>query len=472
MKYLKLLLGLLFNFIIIHLFIGVIWLNSTYGHTTGEEKIFHLLVPLDGVNSDYFISYMFLAIVPTLILAVILMLILRKNKYKKIILSIIAMSSLIFSFYELDVWKYLYNNINKSNFIEENYVDPDSVNISFNEKKNLIYIMLESMENTYSSKENGGYMKDNLVPNLTKLSKENISFSNTDKMGGALYLEGSNFTVASMLSQVSGMPLKINISNINKYDFEKFYIGTTIGDVLYNNGYDNYIIMGSNSKYGARKYLYENHHYKISDVNTAIENNKMKKEDIVWWGYSDKDLFRYAKEELLEISKNNKPFNYSILTADTHFEDGYMEDNCEKKFGDQYSNVIYCSDSMINEFIYWIKKQSFYDNTVIVLVGDHISMDTNYFKNVSKKYDRTTYNTFINTGFNKDDILTKRLFSQYDLFPTTISSIGGVIDGNRLGLGTNLFSNEQTIIEKYGYKYTRKELNKKSDFYNTLIGQK
>ena len=99
-------------------------------------------------------------------------------------------------------------------------------------------------------------------------------------------------------------------------------------------------------------------------------------------------------------------------------------------------------------------------------------MDTNYFKNVSKKYDRTTYNTFINTGFNKDDILTKRLFSQYDLFPTTISSIGGVIDGNRLGLGTNLFSNEQTIIEKYGYKYTRKELNKKSDFYNTLIGQK
>ena len=230
--------------------------------------------------------------------------------------------------------------------------------------------------------------------------------------------------------------------------------------------------MGSNSKYGARKYLYENHHYKISDVNTAIENNKMKKEDIVWWGYSDKDLFRYAKEELLEISKNNKPFNYSILTVDTHFEDGYMEDNCEKKFGDQYSNVIYCSDSMINEFIYWIKKQSFYDNTVIVLVGDHISMDTNYFKNVSKKYDRTTYNTFINTGFNKDDILTKRLFSQYDLFPTTISSIGGVIDGNRLGLGTNLFSNEQTIIEKYGYKYTRKELNKKSDFYNTLIGQK
>ena len=103
MKYLKLLLSLLFNFIMIHLFIGVIWLNSTYGHTTGEEKIFHLLVPLDGVNSDYFISYMFLAIVPTLILAVILMLILRKNKYKKIILSIIAMSSLIFSFYEFDV---------------------------------------------------------------------------------------------------------------------------------------------------------------------------------------------------------------------------------------------------------------------------------------------------------------------------------------------------------------------------------
>ena len=40
-----------------------------------------------------------------------------------------------------------------STFIDDNYVDPSSVNITFPEqKRNLIYIFLESMEMTYADK--------------------------------------------------------------------------------------------------------------------------------------------------------------------------------------------------------------------------------------------------------------------------------------------------------------------------------
>lgn len=462
------------NFIIVHLFIGVIWLNNTYGHTTGVEKVFHLLVPLNGVNSDYYKSYIFTAIIPTVIIAAIIMILIIKSKKKKLWIYIpLTVISLCFAFNQLDIYKYLYSNIVKSDFIEKNYVNPDEVNIEFEEKKNVVYIILESMENTYSTKEYGGIMKENLIPKLTAIANENISFSNTDKSGGSLYLDGSNFTVASMLAQTSGMPLKINLDLVYKYDFDKFYTGTTLGDILYNNGYDNYIIMGSNSKYGARNTLYGNHHYTISDVNTAISKGKMTKDDIVWWGYSDEDLFKYAKEELLEISKNDKPFNYTILTVETHFENGYVEKDCKNKFDDQYSNVIHCSDSMINNFVDWIKAQDFYKDTVIIMVGDHISMDTDFFKNVPKDYERTTYNVFINTDYQKENIKTKeRLFTQLDMLPTTISAIGGKIDGDRLGLGTNLFSNEKTLIEKYKYEKVKNELGKKSDFYNSFMGVK
>ena len=48
-----------------------------------------------------------------------------------------------------------------------------------------------------------------------------------------------------------------------------------------------------------------------------------------------------------------------------------------------------------------------------------------------------------------------------DLFPTTIASLGFKIEGNRLGLGTNLFSKEETLLEKYDYDYLNKELKKK-----------
>ena len=464
----------LLNFIIIHLFFGVIWLNNYFGHTTGEEKIFHLLVPLDGVNPECYLSYLFKAFIPTLIISLILQYIINNYfKKKKIIYLFLITISLTFSFNQLDISNYLYSNIVKSNFIKDNYVDPSKTEITFTNKKNVIYIMLESMENTYSHKQLGGTNDINLIPNLSRIAKDNISFSNNDKLGGALYIDGSNFTVASMLTQTSGMPLKIDLGLAFSFDYKQFYTGKTIGDILYENGYNNYILMGSNSNYGARKTLYQNHHYIVSDVNTAINRGKMTKEDIVWWGYSDVDLFKYAKEDLSIISKKGKPFNYTIMTVDTHFEDGYLEKDCPDKFDNQYSNVINCSDKLINDFIEWIKEQDFYNDTVIIMVGDHISMDSNYFKNVSKDYERTTYNVFINTEFTKDTLkTTNRKFTQLDMLPTTISVVGGKIKGDRLGLGTNLFSNKKTIIEKYGYKKVKKELNKKSNYYNQFMGTK
>ncbi len=468
MKYLKISIEYVINFILVHLIIGPIYLNSTFGKTTPDEKFFHLLIPVGGVNKDVFISYFLKGILPTIIIALIIIII-RRKKPKKYFYIIFTIISLSFATYSLDIITALKNNIYTSNFIKDNYVDPANTNITFTEKKNLIYIYLESMEVTYSSKEYGGAKKENLIPNLTNYANDNINFSNTELLGGALYLEGSGFTAASMLSQTTGIPLKVNYSKYGKIDYQKYYKGISLGDILYNNGYDNYIIMGSDSTYGARDILFGNHHYQVSDVNTAIKEGKMNKDDIVWWGYSDKDLFKYAKEDLTNISKNNKPFNYTMLTVDTHFEDGYLNKSCKKPYKDQYSNVIKCNDYMLNEFINWIKEQDFYKNTVIILVGDHISMDQTFFDNIDKNYIRTTYNTFINVNTNKTINNKNRQFTNLDLFPTTISAIGGKIEGERLGLGTNLFSTKKTLTEEYKYKYVREELNKRSEFYNSLF---
>ncbi|MEI3401952.1 MAG: hypothetical protein V8R51_06455 [Clostridia bacterium] len=56
-----------------------------------------------------------------------------------------------------------------------------------------------------------------------------------------------------------------------------------------------------------------------------------------------------------------------------------------------------------------------------------------------------------------------------DLYPTTLAALGANIDGNKLGLGTNLFSNEETLIEKYGLKNVNDELTKISRYYNNNI---
>ena len=71
----------------------------------------------------------------------------------------------------------------------------------------------------------------------------------------------------------------------------------------------------------------------------------------------NKQLFEFAKEKIVELSKQQKPFNFTMLTADTHFPDGYKCSDCKEKWDEQYKNVISCSSKKVGEFIEWIKKQ-------------------------------------------------------------------------------------------------------------------
>ena len=77
----------------------------------------------------------------------------------------------------------------------------------------------------------------------------------------------------------------------------------------------------------------------------------------MWWGYEDEKLFAYAKDELNRLSKEDEPFNLTLLTVDTHFEDGYVCELCEDQYpGNQYANVISCSSRQISQFVEWIKQ--------------------------------------------------------------------------------------------------------------------
>jgi phosphoglycerol transferase len=61
------------------------------------------------------------------------------------------------------------------------------------------------------------------------------------------------------------------------------------------------------------------------------------------------------------------------------------------------------------------------------------------------------------------------MFSQYDMYPTILASIGANIPGNKLGFGINLFSEEKTLIEELGIDVFDKELLKSSSYYDKYI---
>ena len=81
---------------------------------------------------------------------------------------------------------------------------------------------------------------------------------------------------------------------------------------------------------------------------------------------------------------------------------------------------------------------------------------------------RKVYNVFINTEVEPVSEINRK-FTTLDMFPTVLASLGAEIGGERLGLGTNLFSDMPTLAERYGYEELFAELNKKSRFYDNNI---
>ena len=59
--------------------------------------------------------------------------------------------------------------------------------------------------------------------------------------------------------------------------------------------------------------------------------------------------------------------------------------------------VLHCSSKQVTEFVSWIQQQDFYENTTIVISGDHLTMDSDFCENIDPDYTRTVYNVIINS---------------------------------------------------------------------------
>lgn len=367
-----------------------------------------------------------------------------------------------------------------SQVFEDYYIEPRSAKLTFPEQpRNLIYIYLESMENTLMSKDNGGQASKSIVPELEALATnpQNTSFSHTRTgLGGALPVFGTTWTVAGLTAQTAGIPLKAKGlgQDHNSMDTLKQFLpgAYSLGDILEGQGYNQTFIMGSTAAFGGRdKLLLQHGNYSIQDYKYAKKTKQIPEDYHVWWGYEDKKMFEFAKTELQRLSQLDKPFNLQMLTVDTHFTDGYLDKTCPTPYDNQYDNVHACSSKQVSEFVEWIQDQDFAENTTIIISGDHLGMQTAYYNNLitSPGYKRTIYNVFINSEAQAVK-RQGRLFSTIDMYPSTLAAMGVQIDGDRLGLGTNLFSDRRTLMEEIGGPDTLdKELSKQSKFYKEKI---
>ena len=455
--------------------LSIFWMLRTWNHLNIDEMLYHIRAPKTGTDSSIIKGYITGCLVPAvavLAIAILLTLVWKKKKmlYGYILMGLslcAAMFSVVHVWTKMDIGNYLKNASTYSFFIDDNYVYPAEVDMKFPEqKRNLIYIYLESMETTFTDPRFGGAWEENLIPNLTYYALEHESFNGDNReINGAAVLNKTTYTMGGLFAESMGLPLIVPIDGNAMWCQDEFLPELDgIGDVLEDNGYQNTFLIGSHAMFGGRNLFYRDHgNYEIYDYYHALWNGMLPTDDYkVFWGYEDDKLFEFAKDYILEDAASGQPFNMTMLTVDTHFEDGYLCEDCERLHEDNpYEDVLNCSDRKIAEFVEWVQAQAFYENTTIVLVGDHLTMDADFCKAVDKAYDRRVYMSIINGAATpENDVM--RQYSTLDLFPTTLAAMGVEIEGDRLGLGTNLYSSKPTLLEEYGEEAINTAFDQKS----------
>ena len=158
---------------------AALWYIDVCGDTGFDSILFTLQSSLGGVQSDLLVSFFVGALIPALLgaSATNLLLFWRSGQKRKLklpgdfllnlpllrrgvamTLAIVLTLTMLLSAAGISgLFEYAADLLSESTLFEKYYADPDSVEITFpEEKRNLIYIFLESMETAYFSEEEIG----------------------------------------------------------------------------------------------------------------------------------------------------------------------------------------------------------------------------------------------------------------------------------------------------------------------------
>ena len=182
-------------------FFAACWYVVIYGRIGFDSVIYTLTGGLNGVSTDLLEKFLVGALLPAVVCSILAaVLLLRPWPWKRwisvTVSVLLSLGLLTHAAFNVELVDYILNSNRTSDLYESEYRDPNTVSITFpEEKRNLIYIYMESMETSYLSKDMGGGLEYNLIPELTELAQDNINFSHNEYVGGFRQVTGASWTI-------------------------------------------------------------------------------------------------------------------------------------------------------------------------------------------------------------------------------------------------------------------------------------
>lgn len=343
-------------------------------------------------------------------------------------------------------------------------------------EKNVIVLQLESVQNFVVNKTING---KEITPNLNKFLKENVNIANMHSTSYTTTADSEHSVITSLY------PLE------NGEAFSKYY-GNTYDDIFKNFKDAGYYTMYAHGNY-ADFWNRKNVTSKLNIDETKFLEDFDDTSELIGTYLSDELLYKQTIEDFKVAVEKGKPVFYNIVAASSHkpFKLEGIKDKYSKvsiDIGDlkgtelgYYLEAINYTDYAFGIFIDLLKENNIYDDTVIVVFGDHYGMQM-YDENLIKflGYDKSNYNDarmqyeFSNVLCGMkipefENVKIESPVSKNDIKPT-LAQLCGVED--TFSIGKSMFERDSYITINNGKIITREYLFDGGLWYRLDNGEK
>lgn len=255
------------------------------------------------------------------------------------------------------------------NYVKANYTEPDKELFGIAKGKNVILISLESTQSFLINYKLNG---EEVTPFLNELVKNSYYFDQFYHQTGQGKTSDAEFLIDNSLYPLARGAVFFTHSQ-NQYE--------AMPKILKENGYETAVFHANNKSFWNRDLMYQAFGY---DRFFGMEDYSLTEENQVGWGLKDKEFF---VQSLPLMDQVQQPFYGKFLMLTNHFpftlnpEDQLLSPTdtlTNDKIVNQYLQTVRYEDEAVKEFFTMLKEKGYYDNSIIVLYGDHYGISQNH----------------------------------------------------------------------------------------------
>jgi phosphoglycerol transferase MdoB-like AlkP superfamily enzyme len=302
--------------------------------------------------------------------------------------------------------------------------------------KNLIVIQVESLQNFVI---NHYYEGQEVTPNLNKLVKENGSlyFNNYYQLIGRGNTSDAEFVTHNSLYPSMEEP------TYTQYVDNTFY---GLPWILRDNGYTAWAFHGYEKEFWNRNNAYINQGFQ-----RFISQDDYDLVETIGFGITDEEFFKQSMDYLKKLDKlDDNPFYAFMITLTSHnpfkMPEEYQILNIKAEHKDtllgNYIQSVHYLDKALGEFIEELKKEGLYDESLLVIYGDHFAI------NSLNKDDQKMMTDYLGYTYDLDEMMKVPLIIHIPDLETnvTLNRVGSMLDFMPTILNIMGYENEKGLM--------------------------